>query len=140
MLFLWLAGSAVEDRWGHWRFAVFYVVFGVIAALIFAVTSSGPTVLVRASGAISAMMGAFLVHFHRTEITFWYLYWFRTGTFRLPAWAALPLWLLEQGLYAYLSRESKGGGVAYAAHIGGFAIGFGAAFALGRFLPDEDDL
>lgn len=139
MLFLWLAGSAVEDRWGHVRFAVFYLAGAAAATLVFSGIHEGPVLLVGASGAITATMGAFLVHFASTEIRFWYFWMFRTGTFEMQAWFALPLWLIDQIVWAYLS-ESYGiaTGVAYSAHIGGFAFGLVTALAMKRFLPPEE--
>jgi membrane associated rhomboid family serine protease len=139
MLFLWLAGSAVEDRWGHVRFAIFYLLGAAASTYVFSAFHDGPAILVGASGAITATMGAFLVHFSNTEIRFWYFFMFRTGTFELPAWFALPLWLADQILWAYLT-EAHGfaTGIAYTAHIGGFGFGLGAAFLMRRFLPPEE--
>jgi membrane associated rhomboid family serine protease len=123
MLFLWLAGSALEDRYGRLRFALFYLFGAAAGAYAYAITAKpqSPHLLIGASGAISACMGAFLIHFRKTEITFWYLLAYRSGTFRWPAWFALPLWLFEQLVYA-LFYGSMGvvSQVAYASHIGGF--------------------
>lgn len=135
MLFLWLAGSALEDRWGRLQFLAFYLVGGMAATCAFGLTYTGPpTFLVGASGAVSAAMGAFLVYFAKTEITLWYWLMYRTGTFRLAAYVALPLWIADQVLMANLDKGASGAsGVAYAAHIGGFA--FGAVVAvLGRMV------
>lgn len=146
MLFLWLAGSALEDRYGRLRFALFYMLGAAASAYAYDITASAraPTLLVGASGAISACMGAFLVHFRNTEITFWYLIMYRSGTFRWPAWVALPLWLAEQVLYALL-HGSLGvtSQVAYAAHIGGFVVGVGGGLAMTKLFPrdaDHDDV
>jgi membrane associated rhomboid family serine protease len=145
MLFLWLAGSALEDRYGRLRFSVFYVLGAVFATFAFSATYRGdPTTLVGASGAISACMGAFLVHFRKTEITFWYLIAYRSGTFRWPASLALPLWLAEQVLWAVLyGAMGMVSGIAYSAHIGGFVAGVGLAFASSKLFPQdaaEDDV
>ena len=124
MLFLFLAGSALEDRWGPLRFIAFYVLGGCAATLCFEATYSRPTILVGASGAVSALMGAFLLHFARAQITLWYWIFWRTGTFYMPASLALPIWLVEQIVWGM--RDHSAGhvaGVAYAAHIGGFVIG-----------------
>lgn len=130
MLFLWLVGSALEDRWGRAKFVAFYLVGAVAATLCFEMTYTGPpTVLVGASGAVSAAMGAFLVYFSRTNITLWYFLFMRTGTFQIPAYVALPLWLADQALLATLDHHSgMATNVAYAAHFGGF--GFGVAVAV----------
>jgi membrane associated rhomboid family serine protease len=129
MLFLWLVGSALEDRWGRWRFALFYCAGAIAATYAFKLAySGGPTVLIGASGAVSAAMGAFLVYFYKTQITLWYFIMYRTGTFRLASYVALPLWLVDQVLMASLDRRMDGvSSVAYAAHIGGFAFGLVSA-------------
>lgn len=125
MLFLWLAGAALEDRWGSLRFAGFYLAGAAAAALCFDALHSGPdTILVGASGAISALMGAFLVFFARMQIHF--AYWFGTavGTFDLVAYVALPLWLAEQLLSSWLQDDPGNvSSVAFTAHIGGFVVG-----------------
>jgi membrane associated rhomboid family serine protease len=146
MLFLWLAGSALEDRYGRLRFALFYLFGAAAGAYAYAVTAkpASPHLLIGASGAISACMGAFLIHYRKTEITFWYLLAYRSGTFRWPAWFALPLWLVEQFAYA-LFYGSMGvvSQVAYASHIGGFAVGMGAGYAMSKLFPrdaDHDDV
>ena len=124
MLFLFLAGSALEDRWGRLRFLAFYVAGGAAATLCFDATYRGDTtLLVGASGAIAALMGAFLVNFARTQIILWYWLLFRTGRVHVAAYVALPLWLAEQILWAHLDGAPGGSGVAYTAHIGGFLFG-----------------
>jgi len=130
MLFLWLAGAALEDRWGRLRFAAFYLAGAAAATLCFDALHSGPdTILVGASGAISALMGAFLVFFARMRIYFAYWFWASVGTFELAAYIALPLWLAEQLLSAQLDGASGVSGVAFTAHIGGFLFGVAAAAA-----------
>jgi membrane associated rhomboid family serine protease len=125
MLFLWLAGAALEDRWGRLRFAGFYLAGAVAATLFFDALYSGPaTLLVGASGAISALMGAFLVFFARMHIHFVYWIGFSAGTFDLVAYIALPFWFAEQLLSAGLQSATGGvSGVAFTAHIGGFLFG-----------------
>ena len=129
MLFLWLAGSVLEDRWGGPKYLVFYLASAVVANLVFKGMYHGDgTILVGASGAISGAMGAFLIFYGGTEITFWYWLYMRTGTFRLAAFFALPLWLAEQVLWVMVDGRSGVSGVAYPAHIGGFV--FGLAFGI----------
>ncbi|MCX5747357.1 MAG: rhomboid family intramembrane serine protease [Proteobacteria bacterium] len=144
MLFLWLAGSAIEDRWGWW-FPAFYLAAAAAATLCFdALYRGAPTVLVGASGAISAAMGAFLVCCYRTEITFWYWLMYRSGTFRLPAYLALPLWFADQLLSARLGRgegvdeEDAVSSIAYQAHLGGFVFGCLVAIAVGMLWSRRD--
>ena len=132
MLFLFLAGCAIEDAWGRPLYLAFYLVAGLIATGAHQVIyphSASP--LVGASGAIAGLMGAFLVRLAKTRIRFFYLIWLlflgiRTGTFFAPAYIVLPLWLLQQFLMASFDDGSEGG-VAVWAHIGGFV--FGAAVA-----------
>ena len=132
MLFLFLAGCAIEDVWGRPLFIAFYFVSGIVATISFQIASSNSMVaLVGASGAIAGLMGAFLIRLAKTQIRFFYLlfllfFGFRTGTFNAPAYLMLPLWLLQQVVYA--SFHEGEGGVAFSAHIGGFV--FGAAIAL----------
>lgn len=126
MLFLFLAGSALEDRWGAVRYLVFYVAGAAAATFSFDLLHHGaPALLIGASGAVSAAMGAFLVCFARSRIRLWYWIYRSSGTFQMAAYFALPLWLAEQIVLTGFAGES---GVAYNAHIGGF--GFGVAIAL----------
>lgn len=133
MLFLFLAGCAIEDAWGRPLYLVFYLASGLLATGAHQVIyphSASP--LVGASGAIAGLMGAFLVRLARTRIRFFYLIWLlflgiRTGSFYAPAYVVLPLWLVQQFLIASLD-DGSGGGVAVWAHIGGFI--FGAAVAV----------
>ncbi len=138
MLFFYLTGPFLEDAYGRPLFAALYVASGVVASLVFIAAfphSNAP--LVGASGAVAGLMGAFLVRFVRAKVRFFYFYFmivFRTGTVDLPAWIVLPLWFLEQLFFAGLSRES---GVAYRAHVGGFAFGFVAALAIKALRIEE---
>lgn len=129
MLFLWLAGAALEDRWGRLRFAGFYLAGAAASTLCFDALHSGPdTFLVGASGAISALMGAFLVCFARMHIHFAYWIGFSFGTFQLVAYIALPLWFAEQLLSMWLTDNlGNVSGVAFTAHVGGFVFGLVAA-------------
>ncbi len=138
MLFFYLTGPFLEDAFGRPLFAALYVASGVVASLVFIAAfphSNAP--LIGASGAVAGLMGAFLVRFAHRKVRFFYFYFlflFRTGTVDLPAWLVLPLWLGEQILFAGLTRES---GVAYRAHVGGFAFGFLAAFAIKALRIEE---
>ena len=126
MLFLWLVGGSLEDRWGRVCFSVFYIASGVVAALIHgAMIPQSHVPMVGASGAIAGLMGAFLVRLAATRIRFFYWFIIFRGTFTMPAYVALPFWLLQQ---FSMARSGAGGGMAVWAHIGGFL--FGAAIAL----------
>jgi len=121
MLFLWLAGASLEDRWGRPFYIILYLAGGIVAALIHAAMNPESSVpMVGASGAISGLMGAFLVRLAATRIRFYYWLLFVQGTFVVPAYVALPLWLLQQFAMA---RAGAAGGIAVWAHIGGFVFG-----------------
>jgi membrane associated rhomboid family serine protease len=132
LLILYLAGPFIEDVWGRPLFTGFYLASGVVAALSFvALNPASDIPMVGASGAIAGVMGAFLVRYRTTRIRFFYMVgilW--RGTFSAPAWVMLPLWFGEQLFFFLLTQglsDEAGGGVAYMAHIGGFAFGFVAA-------------
>ncbi|MEQ9319475.1 MAG: rhomboid family intramembrane serine protease [Polyangiaceae bacterium] len=135
MVFLWCMGVNLETRWGTPTYAAVYLVGAAVSGLAYGSLHGGSTIpLVGASGAIAALMGAFLVSLFKTRIKFWYLifYLFRvsTGTFKVPAYVVLPLWFLSDLLGAYVEARGAGGGVAYSAHVGGFVFGFIEAGAL----------
>lgn len=138
MLFFYISGPFTEDAYGRPLFAALYLTSGVVSSLVHvAAFPSSEAPLVGASGAIAGIMGAFLVRFVRTKIRFFYFYFlffFRSGTVDLPAWIVLPLWFLQQLLFAGLSTSS---GVAYRAHVGGFAFGFLAALAIRQLRIEE---
>jgi len=139
MVFLWVAGSAVEDRIGRVQYAVFYLAGAAAATICWTSFHEGHrTILVGASGAISAVMGAFLVYFAKTNIKFWYWWFVRAGSFEAPAYIALPLWFGEQILWRSLEGPSDYSGVAYEAHIGGFALGFAVALVAKLMFKDPD--
>jgi membrane associated rhomboid family serine protease len=136
-LFLFfLAGPALEDRWGRPMFAAFFLGAGLFSGLFYALMSrDGSLPLVGASGAIAGALGAFLVRFLRTQIRFAYFWFigfrFFSGTFEAPAWLMLPLWFANELLQAWLDDAiGSPGGVAYWAHVGGFVFGAGAALAM----------
>lgn len=142
MLMLYLAGPFVEDAWGRLIYAGFYVVAGLAAAISFvALSPSSEIPMVGASGAIAGVMGAFLVRYRTTQIRFFYIFgFFFRGTFSAPAWIMLPLWFGQQVFMFLMTRnmgDGAGGGVAYMAHIGGFAFGFGAALVMARMKVEE---
>jgi len=124
-LYLWVFGNNVEDSMGRGRFLAFYLVTGVIAGLAqVAINPASPVPTVGASGAISGVMGAYLVLYPHNRVR---TYIPPIFLFRFPAWAVLVIWFGSQVLSALpeLStlRRDVSGGVAVFAHIGGFIAG-----------------
>jgi len=129
MWFLWLAGFVLEDVWGRWLYSVFYLVAGVAALQFYAWTNPGSiTPTLGASGAVAALMGAFLVRFPKMKIEMAWLFMFRLRRFKAAAYWLLPLWLFVEIFYGSLSGTS--GGVAHWAHVGGFIFGALAALVI----------
>lgn len=129
MLFLWVFGPEIEDVMGPVRYLIFYLLGGLTATLAQVVVDPASTVSnLGASGAIAAVMGAFLITYPRDRIrTVLLLGWFTRLTF-IPAVVLVGFWFLTQ-VFSEVGAlvEVQAGGVAYMAHIGGFA--FGAVFA-----------
>src|SRR5579862_220429 len=129
MWFLWLAGFVLEDVWGRPLYTAFYLVAGAAALQFHAWTNPGSLVpTLGASGAVAALMGAFLVRFPKMKIRMAWLFAFRIIRFNAPAYTLLPLWLLLEVFYG--AAFGGAGGVAHWAHVGGFAFGAVAAVAL----------
>jgi len=126
MWFFWIFGNNVEDSMGRWRFAAFYLMCGTAAALAqVAMDPASPIPVVGASGAISGVMGAYLVLYPRVRVyTLVFLGFFLT-TLALPAWVMLCYWIVLQllGALPQVAGAHGNGGVAFWAHIGGFATG-----------------
>ncbi len=130
MLFLWIFGNNVEDRLGHIKYLIFYLTCGALAALaqwFFSQNSQIPSL--GASGAITGIMGAYILRFpHAKVLTLVPLGFFLT-TFQLPAYLFLGFWFLQQAFFSFASlgvRTNVGmesGGIAYWAHAGGFVVG-----------------
>ena len=145
MLFLFIFGDNIEDRLGHIRYLIYYLVCGIIAGLshVFAtaaLASEVSSLLVPslgASGAISGVLGGYILLYPTNRVVV-LLGWFATP---MPAFLAIGLWFVFQlisGL-GVLGSGSQAGGVAYAAHIGGFIAGLILIkiFAIGRRPPDR---
>jgi membrane associated rhomboid family serine protease len=124
MWFLWLFGNNIEDSMTRPRFVAFYLVCGLAAAALQVVTNPASIVpMVGASGAISGVMGAYLVLYPRVRVfTFVPLGFFLTSV-ALPAWMMLLYWAVIQFVSGLTSIGVRGGGVAFWAHIGGFVAG-----------------
>ncbi|HYO79605.1 MAG TPA: rhomboid family intramembrane serine protease [Thermoanaerobaculia bacterium] len=126
LLFFYFSGPFVEDVFGRPLFAALYFAGGVVAALTFAARdAAGTTPLVGASGAIAAVMGAYLFRFYRSKIELLFVpfLWRPTFNFRffVPAFVVLPLWFVQQ---LFEMQSEAGSGVAFSAHVGGFVFGF----------------
>ncbi|MET9413548.1 rhomboid family intramembrane serine protease [Streptomyces klenkii] len=127
MLFLYVFGAMAENRMGRGAFALFYLTAGVLALLGYAVVHAGSDrTLVGASGAISGVLGAFLYLFPRARVTSLFPFLFFLPL-RFPAWAVLLFWFALQWLAARSAGDRPG--VAYLAHVVGFALGFLYAWA-----------
>ncbi len=135
MLYLFIFGDNIEDRLGHFRYAIFYLLTGLIASLSHVFTNLGSEIpSLGASGAISGVLGGYLLLFPKRRVT---VFLFRMLT-EVPAYVALGLWIAMQIGQSYLSGGRDG--VAYAAHIGGFIAGLALVkvFAIGRNPPPVD--
>lgn len=124
LLFLWVFGNNIEDSMGHLRFLAFYLLCGVAAALAHVYLSPASAVpTVGASGAISGVMGAYVVLYPRVRVLMWFppLFFvhFR-ALFFLGYWFVLQLGM---GLVQFGAEQGEQGGVAFAAHVGGFVAG-----------------
>ena len=131
MLFLWIFGDNIELKFGKAKFLLIYLAWGVGAGLAHIVidpTSSIPAV--GASGAISGILGAYLAMFPRVRITTFLMLGFFWRMMHIQAKWFLPFWLVFQNLLPFFigGFGVAGGGVAYMAHIGGFAIGFATGY------------
>ncbi|MFB6264362.1 MAG: rhomboid family intramembrane serine protease [Bradymonadaceae bacterium] len=132
MLFLYITGDNVEDRFGSPAYLVFYLACGVaggLTHLFLSPASTTPTI--GASGAISGVMGAYIVLFPHSEIKIFYWFYFWIGRTLISAKWWIGLWFGFQ-LLAGSAATAGGGGVAYGAHVGGFVAGAGIAWVAYR--------
>jgi len=124
MIFLWAFGPEIEDAMGRWRYLIFYVAGGLVAMIAqvaFSPHSALP--VLGASGAIAAVMGAFLVTYPRDQIrSILFIFFFVRTTF-IPAALLIGFWFLVQLFDAGSVTSEQTGGVAYLAHVGGFIFG-----------------
>ena len=143
MVYLWIFGDNVEDRLGHVRYLIFYLVTGLGAALVHAHLAPGSTLpTVGASGAISGVLGAYLVLFPQARVyTLVPWVFIFLGVIEIPATVYLGLWFLMQVLNGAVGlaapMEAAGGGVAWWAHIGGFVMGMAVAALLRARRPER---
>jgi membrane associated rhomboid family serine protease len=130
MWFLWLAGIVLEDAWGRWLYTAVYLVAGIFALQVHAWFNAGSNVAtLGASGAVAALMGAFLVRFPKVRIKMaWFWGFFRVSRFSAEAYWLLPVWFVMELFSGVLFGTSSG--VAHMAHVGGFVFGAAAALAI----------
>ena len=130
MLYLWIFGDNVEDRFGHAKFLIFYLVCGIAATfaqLAFSADSAVPNL--GASGAVAGVLGAYLLLYPRGRVHVM----MGRGVVPAPALMVIGLWFVLQlfsGIGSVSSAADDQGGVAYMAHIGGFVMGFLLTFVL----------
>ncbi len=127
MLFLWIFGNNVEDSMGPVRYLAFYIVGGLAALGLQVAVAPGSTApTLGASGAIAAVLGGYILLYPRARVLTVVLIIFLFTVIELPAWVMLGIWFAQQAVFgaAGLTNPTGGGeGVAYFAHVGGFAFG-----------------
>ncbi|WP_420458571.1 rhomboid family intramembrane serine protease [Neolewinella sp.] len=126
MLYLWIFADNIEATIGNVKFVVFYLLGGIVAGLVHIYFNAGsPIPAVGASGALSAVMGAYLVLFPKSRVR-GYFFFFRVN---IPAILFLGFWFYQQSTAGFASlQDSAGTGIAWWAHIGGFVFGVVAGF------------
>jgi membrane associated rhomboid family serine protease len=137
MLYLWIFGNNVEDTLGHGRFLVFYLLSGVAAAIAQTVMNPDSAVpMIGASGAVSGVLGAYLLLFPYATILTLVTFGFFFRFIHIPAVIVLGFWIVLQLISGYLTASAaalgrgEGGGVAWFAHIGGFLAGMVLLFLM----------
>ena len=123
MLYLWIFGNNVEDAMGRVRFIIFYLLSGVVAAFSHALpNAASPVPMIGASGAVSGVLGAYLLLYPGARVLTLMVFGLFVRTVEIPAMFILGFWFAFQFL-SVLASPGSGGGVAWYAHIGGFAGG-----------------
>jgi membrane associated rhomboid family serine protease len=138
MLFLWIFGDNVEHRFGHVRFLLFYLVSGIVGSIAqIAIDPSSIIPTLGASGAISGVLGAYIVLFPHNRVNA--IFFFQVVT--VPAYLVIGMWAFTQFFSGWgsIAQTSQTGGVAYAAHIGGFVAGVAIALLSRVHLGEEPD-
>ena len=124
MWFLWVFGNNVEDSMGHGRFVLFYVLCGLAAAAAQTLVNPSSVIpMVGASGAISGVMGAYIVLYPRVRVHMLVFLFIFITRITVPAWMMLGYWFLLQVLGGLPMLAQESGGVAFWAHTGGFVAG-----------------
>jgi membrane associated rhomboid family serine protease len=130
MLYLWIFGDNVEDRFGHAKFALFYLICGIAATFAQVAVSSGSNIPnLGASGAIAGVLGAYLILFPRGQVRVL----MGRGVVPMPALVVIGMWIVLQFINGVgsITQSAETGGVAYMAHIGGFVAGLALTFLFG---------
>lgn len=124
MLYLWIFGNNIEEALGRFRFIVFYLLCGFAAAMVHILSNVDSTIpTIGASGAISGVLGAYLMLYPRAQVLTLVPFFFFLQLVYIPAGIVLSLWFLLQLAYGSLGPGGAGGGVAWWAHVGGFVAG-----------------
>ncbi len=124
MIYLWAFGPEIEDRMGRWRYVLFYFVGGIVAMFVqVAAMPNSRVPALGASGAIAAVMGAFVVTYPRDRIRSVLIILIFVSIARIPAVLLIGFWFVIQLVDAGAVTKAGAGGVAYFAHIGGFVFG-----------------
>ena len=124
MLYLWVFGNNIEDSMGHFRFIVFYAICGSVAVFAHALINQGSTLpMIGASGAISGLLGGYLILFPRARILTLLPLGFFIQVVKIPALFFLGFWIAFQIINSTLSIGKGGDGIAWFAHVGGFLAG-----------------
>jgi membrane associated rhomboid family serine protease len=143
MVFLWVFGNNIEDRLGHIKYLIFYLSCGALAALcqwFINVNSAIPSL--GASGAISGVLGAYLIRFPQSQILSLVFLGFFVTTIRVPAILLIGLFFIQNVISGFAALQTAAnmtmetGGVAYWAHIGGFVFGIILSPLFGLFKQD----
>ena len=130
MLYLWIFGDNVEDRFGHAKFTLFYLICGIAATFAQVAVSAGSNVPnLGASGAIAGVLGAYLILFPRGQVRVL----MGRGVVPMPALVVIGMWIVLQFINGVgsITQSAETGGVAYMAHIGGFVAGLALTFLFG---------
>ncbi|MBI5212710.1 MAG: rhomboid family intramembrane serine protease [Nitrospirae bacterium] len=125
MLYLWIFGNNIEDSVGHFKFFIFYLLSGVIAAYSHALTDAHAVIpMIGASGAVSGILGAYILLFPHARVSTLLFFGFFWQIVRIPAVFVIGFWIVIQVINGLLSKGLLNqGGVAWFAHIGGFLAG-----------------
>lgn len=125
MLYLWIFGNNIEDRLGHFRFVLFYLFCGIVSAYSHALAAPGSAIpMIGASGAISGILGAYLLLFPMARVHTLIFFFFFVQVVQIPALIVIGFWAIIQVVNGLLTQDAVNqGGIAWFAHIGGFIAG-----------------